>query len=282
MLTDAPKAGDPRTALDGIGKLEDGEIDIADAALQLARVDAPDEDWEAARAHLSEMARDSARLAFDVAADDLSAQAAALAGLIGGKFEYEGDRETYEDPANANLLRVIARRRGLPVALGIVWIHAARAGGWRVHGLDFPAHFMIGLEGGSEKLVLDVFAGGMPLDARALRKLVKRVQGADAELKPALLARVSNRAVLLRLQNNIKLRRLQANNLTGALACTEDMLRIAPSAAAQWREAAVMNQRLERVGAALRCYDRFLGLVPEGEAANRARLAAEELRSRLN
>jgi len=282
MLTDAPKAGDPRTALDGIGKLEDGEIDIADAALQLARVDAPDEDWEAARAHLSEMARDSARLAFDVAADELSAQVAALAGLIGGKFEYEGDRETYEDPANANLLRVIARRRGLPVALGILWIHAARAGGWRVHGLDFPAHFMIGLEGGSEKLVLDVFAGGMPLDARALRKLVKQVQGADAELKPALLARVTNRAVLLRLQNNIKLRRLQANDLTGALACTEDMLRIAPDAAAQWREAAVMNQRLERVGAALRCYDRFLALVAEGEAANRARLAAEELRSRLN
>jgi len=277
MPTDLPKAGDPRVALDGIGQLDDGEIDIVDAALHLARVDAPDEDWHAAREHLSEMARDASRLAFDVAADDLSAQAAALAGLLGGKFEYEGDRDTYDD-----LLRVIARRRGLPVSLGILWIHAARAGGWRVHGLDFPAHFLVGLEGGSEKLVLDVFAGGMPLDARALRKLVKRVQGPEAELKPALLAPVNTRAVLLRLQNNIKLRRLQSNDLPGALACTEDMLRIAPNAAAQWREAAVMNQRLDRVSAALRCYDRFLGLVPEGEVANRARLAADELRSRLN
>ncbi len=41
---------DPRAALEAIGQLPDIEIDIADAALQLARVDAPDADWEAARA----------------------------------------------------------------------------------------------------------------------------------------------------------------------------------------------------------------------------------------
>ena len=248
----------------------------------MARVDAPEADWEAARAHLSEIARDAAQLAFDVAADDLSAQAAALAGLLGYKHGYEGDRETYDDPANANLLKVIERRRGLPVALGVLWLHAARAGGWRASGLDFPAHFLVGLEGGAENLVLDVFSGGQPVDARALRRLLKRVQGDAAELKPGMLAPVGNRAVLLRLQNNIKLRRLEAKDMAGALACAEDMLRIAPDSAAQWREAAVMNQRLDRVAAALRCYDRFLGLVPEGEAASRARLAADELRSRLN
>ena len=47
----------PRTALEAIGQLPDGEIDIADAALQLARIDAPEADWEGARAHLSELAR---------------------------------------------------------------------------------------------------------------------------------------------------------------------------------------------------------------------------------
>ena len=40
---------DPRAALDAIGLLPDTEIDIADAALQLARVDAPDADWQAVR-----------------------------------------------------------------------------------------------------------------------------------------------------------------------------------------------------------------------------------------
>ena len=62
---------DPSLALDAIGQLPDAEIDIADAALQLARVDAPDADWRAARAHLSELAREAVRAADGIAEDDL-------------------------------------------------------------------------------------------------------------------------------------------------------------------------------------------------------------------
>jgi regulator of sirC expression with transglutaminase-like and TPR domain len=43
-----------------------------------------------------------------------------------------------------------------------------------------------------------------------------------------------------------------------------------------------MNQRLDRIGAALGCLDRFLELVPEGEAAVRIRRLTVELRQRLN
>jgi regulator of sirC expression with transglutaminase-like and TPR domain len=88
--------------------------------------------------------------------------------------------------------------------------------------------------------------------------------------------------VLLRLQNNIMTRRLQAADLEGGLNCAEDMLRIAPDTAALWRQAGVLNQRLDRVGAALRCFERFLVLVPEGDVATRVRASADELRTRLN
>ena len=108
---------DARTALEAIGQLPDSEIDIADAALQLARIDAPDADWQAARLHLSELARDAAAL--PAGDEDLAARAGALAGLITGRHGYTGDSETYEDLANANLIRVIERRRGMPVA----WRH---------------------------------------------------------------------------------------------------------------------------------------------------------------
>ena len=52
-----------------------------------------------------------------------------LAGLLAGRFGYDGDRLSYDDPQNADLMAVIDRRRGLPVALGILYLHAARAGG---------------------------------------------------------------------------------------------------------------------------------------------------------
>lgn len=273
---------DPRAALEAIGQLPDVEIDIADAALQLARVDAPQADWRAARDHLSALARDAVELAADVPPDDLGARAGALAGLLAGRYGYSGDKETYDDLANANLLRVIERRKGMPVALGILWLHTARATDWAAHGVDFPGHFLVALDGRGTKLVIDVVNGGLPRDARDLRALIKRVEGNKAELRPGMLAPMSTRAVLLRLQNNVKLRRLKAKDLAGALACTEDMLRIAPEEASQWREAALMNQRLDQVSAALRCYDRFLTLVPNGDAALRVRAAMDELRSRLN
>ncbi len=271
-----------RLALDAIGQLPDSELDLADAALQLARIDAPDADWLAARAHLSDLARDAVTLAADRTDDDPAIRAGALAGLMAGRWRYGGALEAYDDPANANLIRVIERRQGLPVALGILWLHCARAAGWDAFGIDFPGHFMIALPGGGGQLVLDVFEGGQPMDARALRGLIKRVEGAKAELRPGLLQPMGARAVLLRLQNNLKLRRMDTGDLAGGLAVIEDMLRIAPDHASLWREAAMVNQRLDHVGATLRCFGRFLALVPEGEAATRVRTAMEELRTRLN
>ena len=272
----------PRAALEAIGLLPDAEIDIADAAVQLARMDALEADWEAALQKLSALARDAAELARDVPDDDLPARAAALAGLIAGRHGYAGDTESYDDPANANLIRVTERKLGLPVSLGILWLHAARAADWAAHGVDFPGHFLIALQGRDNKVILDVFDGGTPLDPKDLRLLIKRVEGPKAELRPGLLQAMSVRDVLLRLQNNIKMRRLQQTDLSGALACAEDMLLIAPDYSALWRETALINQRLDRVGAALRCFERFLKLVPPGEAASRARAAMDELRSRLN
>lgn len=273
---------DPREALDAIGLLPDTEIDIGDAALQLARVDAPDADWLAARSCLSELARDAVELAQSIDTNDLATRAEALAGLIAGRHAYTGDAETYDDLANANLIRVIERRKGLPVALGIIWMHTARAAGWGAHGVDFPAHFLVALEGKSVQAVIDVFGGGVTLDARDLRVLLKRIEGEQAELRPGLLRPMNARSVLLRLQNNIMTRRLQTGDLRGALTCTEDMLRIAPDHADLWRQAAVMNQRLDQIRAALRCFERFLMLVPEGDAANRVRAAVDELRARLS
>lgn len=274
-----------RAALDAAGSLPDAELDIGAVALQLARIDAPGADWREAMATLTAIARAAVQAAAaDTEADagDPARRRQVLAGVIHGAFGLSGDAETYDDLANANLIRVLERRRGLPVALGILWLHAAEAAGWAAHGVDFPGHFLIALEAPRGQVLVDVFAGGTALEAPALRALLKRAEGEAAELRPGLLRPMAKREVLLRLQNNIKLRRLRAGSLDSALDCVEDMLRLAPDHAPLWREAGLMNQRLDRIGAALACLDRFLELVPEGEAAQRMRALATELRQRLN
>ncbi|MBV9249988.1 MAG: transglutaminase family protein, partial [Acetobacteraceae bacterium] len=184
---------DSRAALEAIGLLPDTEIDIAEAALQLARIDASDADWRAAREHLSEIARRVVELA--PGKDDVPSRVIALSRLLSRDYGYAGDAKNYEDPANANLIRVIERRRGLPVALGIIWLHAARAAGWPAHGVDFPAHFLVALTSRSVQAVLDVFRGGMALGADELHQLLKYIEGDNAELRPGLLRPMNTRRV---------------------------------------------------------------------------------------
>ena len=273
-----------RAALEAAGGLPDDELDIAAVALQLARVDQPVADWHAANQHLSDIARAAVEAAAaDSQADagDLHRRRAALAELLHGQFGYAGDSETYDDLSNANLLKVIERRRGLPVALGILWLHAAEAAGWEAHGVDFPGHFLIALAGRGQ-VVVDVFGGGKALEARDLRALLKTFAGETAELGRDTLAPMTKRAVLLRLQNNIKVRRLRDGDLSGAVACTEDMLRISPEAAPLWREAGLMHQRLGHITGAILSLERFLELSPDGPQATRVRGLLEELRHRLN
>ncbi len=297
-MTPTPEQAEARAALEAAGRLPDDEIDIATVALQLARVDRPEADWRAAASLLSNIAREAvARAAADRDADagDVQRRRAVLAGLLHDAWGFAGDTQSYDDPANANLIAVLQRRRGLPVALGVLWLHAAGAAGWAAHGVDFPGHFLIGLagqnrgapQGGPQgaaqgAALVDVFSGGAAVAAQDLRALIKRVEGPRAELRPGLVAPMGRRAVLLRLQNNIKLRRLAARDIVGALACAEDMLRLAPDHAGLWREAGLMQHRLERISAALASFDRALTLEPRGEAATRIRNLVEELRGRLN
>lgn len=288
-------AGDavsPRDALDAVGQLPDVEIDIAGTALQFARIDQPGADWRAAQTHLSTLAREVVDLTREFNFAGLPARIAGLSGILAARHDYRGDTDTYDDPANANLIRVIERRRGLPVALGIIWLHCARAAGWGAHGVDFPGHFLIALEAQSTtrrhrqatsaQVVIDVFAGGVPLGSDDMRNLLKHVAGPSVEMTPGVLQPMSARRVLLRLQENVRVRRLRFDDNEGALACTQDMLRIAPDNTHLWREAALMNERLDHVIPAIECHRRFLDLVPSGEAATRARAAIDRLRARLH
>jgi len=268
--------------LDAIGQLDDADIDLADAALQLARRAAPEADWQAARAHLSLIARAATAAAAEVDVLNLPGCAAMLSMLLADELGYHGDAQTYDDLGNANLIRVIERRQGLPVALGILWLHAAQAIGWEAFGINFPGHFLVGLGAGNQQVVLDVFNGGVILGPDELRALLRRVHGRRVALRREMLAPMCQRDVLLRLHGNILSRQELRGETAAALVTLHDMLRIAPNEPHLWLRAAGLHQALDEMAATLGCFDRFLALVPDGEAAARVRDEANELRARMN
>jgi len=213
--------------------------------------------------------------------ETLDGRAAALTQVLAEQHCYTGDRRTYEDLQNANLIRVIDRRKGLPVALGILYIHAARAQGWRASGINFPGHFLISVEDDDERIILDPFEGGLQVDLPRLQLMLKTALGADAELQPEYYASMTNRGVLLRLQNNIKKRVLDTGDNQRGAAVVDGMLAIAPEIPDLWREAAELRAELGETRSALNALDRLL-LLSDDSHRSEAMALRRTIATRIN
>ncbi len=267
-------------ALRAVGTLADEEIDLADAALLLGALDMPSVSLERYRNHVERLAGDVAALAR--AGEPLERRRRHLNAVLYDAHGYAGDAETYDAPENANLLQVIDRKVGLPVSLGILYIQAARAQGWVVDGLAFPGHFLVRMDEGDRRVIVDPFHWGQLLEADHLRGLLKQFRGADAELEPSHYAPVGNRAILLRLQNNIKSRALQASDGARGAAILERMLLIAPEAGGLWHELGMVRARLGTIKGAVEALERSLACPLPEAARSRVEAALASLTTSLH
>ena len=167
--------------------------------------------------------------------------------------------------------------------LGILFIDAARAQGWEAAGLAFPGHFLIRLSEEADRLIVDPFHNGQICGAAELRELLKAVVGADSELSPEYYAPVSDRDVLLRLQNNLKSRLLQQQRHLGARSnVVETMLMLAPDLADLWREAGMLHRQLGNIRAAASAFENYIVRAPDGMARHQAAAILQQLRGQLN
>jgi len=270
-----------------LGQTDGVILPLAEAALAFARIDRPTVDPEGYRAHLDQLADELAAELGGVSAPPLKERVRALVQVMVGNHGYQGDGATYDDLSNADLMRVIDRRRGLPVALGILYIHAARAQGWQAGGLNFPGHFLIRIDAGGERAILDPFAGGELRSTAQLRKLMQLLgAGRDGqgttELRPEHYRMVDDRDVLLRLQNNIKLRLLQAGGSEAAFEVLRRMRLLAPRHADLWRETGMLANHIGRLTAGIAALETALRLDPMAEWRHEAALLLQQLKGRLN
>lgn len=282
-MSEPPDSPDPESCarfLRELGASEARVLPIAEAALALASFERRRVDLARYRDHLRLIARDVG--SHPAASGDLAGRAQALSEIILLKYGYSGDELTYDDLQNANLMRVIDRRKGLPVALGILFIDTARSQGWEAAGLAFPGHFLIRLSEGAERLILDPFHNGQICGAAELRELLKAVVGEERELAPGYYVPVSDRDVLLRLQNNLKSRLIQQRRLERAVTIVETMLMLAPDLAELWREAGLLHRQLGNLRAAAAALEQYIVRAPEGGERHQAAAVLQQLRAQLN
>ncbi len=213
------------------GRLSDGEMDLGELALALGLVFLPGLSADRFRRHLhklSEQVRDEYALRLKKEDDSLALRLSVLQKVLHELNGYHGDDKTYDNIENANLVRVIERRRGLPVALGILYIVTARAQGWDIEGLNFPGHFLLRMDSDHIRLIIDPFRDGREMTAPDLRQLLKTLVGPQAELSADYYIPVSAREILIRLQNNLKKRFIDHEDYVQAVLVAETIEALAP------------------------------------------------------
>ena len=198
---------------------EASEIDLFEGALLVSRLVDPGEDLDAARKDVATLAarvrarRDAGRSGHD-----------ALREVLFDEEGFEGDSESYDQPTNSSVARVLARRKGMPITLSIVAMEIGRLAGLRLTGVGLPGHFVVGGPDLPDGTFLDPFDGGALHDAGSLASRLSSIFGQPVAVGREILRPDPPRAILSRVLLNLRRsyeRRDRWEEALEALACSE-------------------------------------------------------------
>jgi regulator of sirC expression with transglutaminase-like and TPR domain len=262
--------------LAGIGRETDERFDLFEAALACSMHEDPSRDPGPARAILANAAeRLTDRLKLDRPEE-------ALAEVLSGDLHFTGDLMSYDNPSNADLISVAERRKGLPVALGVFYIGAARRCGLGVNGVDFPAHFLLRVETDEGPVALDPFSHGrivLPSELTS-RALQAGLTPGVADRLEELMAPVPDRAVAIRLENNIFARASAKRDFARAERSALRRALLDPKDHRPWLDVAAAREGQGALVGAQQALS--MAQVLDGGAAIAARAARERVRLKLN
>lgn len=245
-----------------LGLLDDEQIVLDHAALALSELDHPGSDMS----YYSELLGAISDRLKEVGADATSPaeQAAALSLVFHGEFGFRGDVDSYDAPLNGDLIRVLDRRRGLPVSLSILYVAAARRVGWIADPLNTPGHVLVRL-GKNDPVVVDPFNAGAIVRYEQLMALLGRAAAAGADTSSAAAGPMSNRDTLVRLLMNQATRAEGSGDPGRAMTMYERMTAVAPGNPDGWWSLARLQVGAGRFDAARRSLSAMLEITRNEE-----------------
>jgi regulator of sirC expression with transglutaminase-like and TPR domain len=275
-----------RLALSRLVSEDPDAFPLDEAVLLLALDERPDVDLTTTRERLDRLA-DRIHLR---PGTSLQEAVARLAIGLFGEGRLQGDTETYDDPQNSDLPRVLERQRGLPILLSIVMLGVARRLDLPLAGVSFPGHFLVGPAHGAleasgmthkRSFWLDPFHGGRVLSEVDLRRSLKRNFPHAPNPSPEDWDRLTGPAhplqVLIRVNQNLKRAWAKRKDSAGALRAIDRILLLTPDAWPQHRDRGLLLARIGAHRDARAALTTYLAHAPEASDAPRISMILSSL-----
>ncbi len=237
------------------------EPDLFEGALLVAALVDPGDDPDAARGAVAGLA--------ERVREKTGRGTAALAALVAVLFEEEGfrgDEESYDEPSNSSVVRVLQRRRGMPITLSIVTVEVGRLAGLRLTGVGLPGHFVVGGPDLPEGMYMDPFDGGVLYEAGDLSRRLGAIFGSPVELTPDALRPDPTRAILARVLLNLRRSWQRRNRFKEALAALNFAEALEPGNDGHRRERGLLLLKTGRTDEAIETLEEYAAAA-QGEDA---------------
>ena len=258
-------AADPLEAFRSLVEHSDDQIDLAGAALEIARDEYADLDVGVYLSRIDQLA-----IAVNRRLEPSSSvyrKIAALNYILFQQQGFHGNRDNYYDPKNSFLNEVLERKMGIPITLSILYMELALRIGLPLRGVSFPGHFLVKHASDAEEIVIDPFNAGDILSDESLNKLLDQLYGGKVSLQRDLLEPVTKKQILSRMLNNLKMIYLRNNDLFKALPVLQRLVILDPRSAADIRDRGIVYSRIECFSYALADFETYLQLSPDAADA---------------
>ena len=251
-------------------------VDLARAALAVAREEYPELDEGACLGRLDELA------AGVLSGLPAGASAQRRLGRINAWLFHEqgfaGNREDYYDPRNSYLNEVLDRRLGIPLTLCILYMEVGKRCGLRVDGVGFPGHFLCKVQLDEGELVVDPFQRGQLLGMPELKQRLAAAVGDRVPFDPRILRAAQPREILVRMLQNLRSVYQARNDMPRALSAVDRLLLLQPANTRGLRERAQLREQLGGGQAAAADLEKVLQLEPNAADAPELRARVRRLR----
>ena len=252
------------------------EIDLARAALIVARLEHPGLDVEHELARLDRLATRSR--AGGGRADEALAR---LREFLFDEEAFRGNAENYYDPRNSCLNDVLDRKLGIPITLSLLMMEVGRRVGLDIAGVGLPGHFIVGVALRGRRLFLDPFHGGRELTADAARDVVSRAVGRPVKLEPSHWTPCTKPQILVRMLRNLKTIYAKQAQWERALAVVDRLLVLEADSPTHRRDRGTVLVRLGRLWEGAVEWERYLTAHPGVHDADTFRQELRRVRQEL-